>query len=154
MHILKTFFAAFALLLSLGGLAHADQITNFTKDGVAIAGADPVAYFTMNKSVIGSADFTTEWNGVTWRFSSAENRDAFKAEPAKYAPQYGGYCAIGTSFGKKIPVDPTQFKIEGGKLYLNSSAGSQGMFLKDTMGAIKKADTNWTKIEAVPADKL
>ncbi len=65
MRILKSLFAVVALLFSVAGIAHADQISNFTKDGVAIAGADPVAYFTMNKSVIGSADFTTDWNGVT-----------------------------------------------------------------------------------------
>ena len=153
MRILKSLLAAVALLFSFAA-AHADQISNFTKDGVAIAGADPVAYFTMNKSVIGSADFTTEWNGVAWRFASAENRDAFKAEPAKYAPQFGGYCATGTAFGKKIPIDPAVFKIVGGKLYLNSSKSSQGTFLNDTPGIIMKANDNWSKIENTPADKL
>lgn len=154
MRILKSLFAVVALLFSVAGIAHADQISNFTKDGVAIAGADPVAYFTMNKSVIGSADFTTDWNGVTWRFASAENRDAFKAEPMKYAPQFGGFCATGTAFGKKVPTDPTQFKVVEGKLYLNSGAGAQSMFLKDTAGMIMKGQGNWGKIENTPADKL
>ncbi len=154
MRILKSFLAALALFCTFGSLAHADQVSNYVKDGVAIAGADPVAYFTMNKSVVGSADFTTDWNGVTWRFSSAENRDAFKADPAKYAPQFGGYCSTGTAFGKKIPIDPTKFKVIEGKLYLNSSAGSQAVFDKDTAGIIMKATGNWPKIEAVPADKL
>jgi YHS domain-containing protein len=154
MRILKSLLAAVALVLSFGGMAQADQISNFTKDGVAIAGADPVAYFTMNKSVIGSADFTTDWNGVTWRFASAENRDAFKAEPMKYAPQFGGFCATGTAFGKKVPIDPTQFKVVEGKLYLNSGAGAQSMFLKDTPGIIMKATGNWGKIENTAADKL
>ncbi len=154
MRILKSLLVTLSLLWSLGTLAHADQVSNFTKDGVAIAGADPVAYFTMNKSVIGSADFTTDWNGVTWRFASAENRDAFKAEPMKYAPQYGGFCATGTAFGKKVPIDPTQFKVVEGKLYLNSGAGAQSMFLKDTPGIIMKATGNWGKIENTPADKL
>ncbi len=153
MRILKSLFATVALLFSFVG-AHADQISNFTKDGVAIAGADPVAYFTMNKSVIGSADFTADWNGVAWRFASAENRDAFKANPAKYAPQFGGFCATGTAFGKKIPIDPAQFKVVDGKLYLNSGAGAQSMFLKDTSGMIMKGDGNWGKIENTPADKL
>ena len=154
MRILKSLLVTLSLLWSLGTLAHADQVSNFTKDGVAIAAADPVAYFTMNKSVIGSADFTTDWNGVTWRFASAENRDAFKAEPMKYAPQYGGFCATGTAFGKKVPIDPTQFKVVEGKLYLNSGAGAQSMFLKDTPGIIMKATGNWGKIENTPADKL
>ena len=154
MRILRSLFAAFALLCALGGLACADQVSNFVKDGVAISGADPVAYFTMNKSVIGTADFTTEWNGVTWRFTSAANRDAFKADPAKYAPQFGGYCTTGTAFGKKIPIDPTQFRVIDGKLYLNNSAAAQSVFLKDVPGMIAKANKNWTTIETVPADKL
>jgi YHS domain-containing protein len=154
MRILKSLIAAITLLFSLAGASHADQISNYVKDGAAIAGADPVAYFTMNKSVIGSADFALDWNGVTWRFASAENRDAFKANPAKYAPQYGGYCATGTAFGKKIPIDPTVFKVVDDKLYLNNSASAAKVFNSDVPGTIAKANTNWTKIESIPADKL
>ena len=154
MRILKSLFLALAVLCSLGAAAHADQISNYVKDGVAISGADPVAYFTMNKSVMGSADFTADWNGVSWRFASAENRDAFKANPAKFAPQFGGYCATGASFGKKISIDPSQFKVVDGKLYLNHSHEAQAVFLKDEKGTIAKAETNWSKIETVPADKL
>jgi len=154
MQILKSVFLVIGLLCSLVGTAHADQISNYVKDGVAIGGADPVAYFTQNASVIGSPDFTAEWNGVTWRFASAANRDSFKADPAKYAPQFGGFCATGTSFGKKVPIDPTQFKVVDGKLYLNSSPGAQARFLGDEKGTIMKAQGIWPKIETVPADKL
>ena len=154
MRILHSIVLAIVLSFSAAGLASADQISNFVKDGVAIGGADPVAYFTMNKSVMGSTDFSMDWNGVTWRFASAQNRDAFKADPAKYAPQFGGFCAIGASFGKKIPIDPAQFKVVDGKLYLNSGEKAQSMFLADEKGTISKAATNWMKIESVPADKL
>jgi len=154
MQMLKTLFLAFSLLASFAGLAHADQITNFVQDGVAIAGADPVAYFTQNTSVIGKPGFSADWNGVTWRFASAENRDAFKANPTKFAPQFGGFCATGASFGKKVSIDPGQFKVVDGKLYLNHSPEAQAVFLKDEKGTIAKAETNWSKIETVPADKL
>jgi len=154
MRILKSLFIFIAMICSFNGAAKADQISNYVKDGVAIGGADAVAYFTLNRSVIGTADFSADWNGVSWRFASAANRDAFKTDPAKYVPQYGGFCATGTAFGKKVPTDPTQFKVIDGKLYLNSSAGAQAMFDKDTSGMIAKGMTNWPKIEAVPADKL
>ena len=154
MRIVSALVVAVSMFASLANGAFADQISNYVKDGVSIGGADPVAYFTMNKSVIGSADFATDWNGVSWRFASAENRDAFKAEPAKYAPQYGGYCATGTAFGKKVPIDPSQFKIVEGKLYLNNSAGAAKVFNSDVPGMIAKANKQWITIEAVPADKL
>ena len=148
---------AIALIVVVVGVASrgdADQISNYVKDGVAIGGADPVAYFTDNKLEAGSPDFTAEWNGVTWRFASAVNRDNFKSKPATYAPQFGGFCTVGTSFGKKIPIDPEQFKIVGGKLYLNSSSKAQSIFLHDETRTINRAESNWPNIETVPADKL
>ena len=154
MRILKSLALMLSLILACMTTAHADQITTYVKDGVAIGGADPVAYFTKNTSVMGTADFTADWNGVTWRFASAENRDAFTADPAKFAPQFGGFCTTGASFGKKVPIDPSRFKVLGGKLYLNSSAKAQSMFLGDEKGTIAKAEGNWPKIETVPADKL
>ncbi len=154
MRILKSLFLVLVAVCWFGGAAAADQISNYVKDGIAIGGADPVAYFTMNKSVIGTADYMADWNGVTWRFASAENRDAFKANPTKYAPQFGGYCATGAAFGKKVPVDPTQFKVVDGKLYLNNSAGAAKVFNSDVPGMIAKANKIWTTIETVSPDKL
>ena len=154
MRLLTVLAVSLAVALPIGSIAFADQISNYVKDGVAIGGADPVAYFTENKSEIGSPDFTTEWNGVTWRFASAVNRDVFKSNAAKYAPKFGGFCTVGTGFGKKIPIDPEQFKIVGGKLYLNSSPKAQSIFLGDETGTINKAEGKWPDIENVPADKL
>ena len=154
MRILKSLFVVFSMLFALSASAWADQITNYVKDGVAIAGADPVAYFTQNASVIGKPEFSVDWNGVSWRFASAANRDAFAANPQKFAPQFGGFCATGTAFGKKVPIDPTRFTVVNGKLYLNNSAGAQSVFNGDIQGTIAKANANWAKIEAVPANKL
>ncbi len=146
-----------ALPLAVSGIclpAHADEITTYVKDGAAIGGTDPVAYFTEGKPVAGSDEFTATHDGVTWKFSSAEHRDMFKAEPEKYAPAYGGYCATGASFGYKIPIDPTTWDIHNGKLYLNAGSAPHKRYLSDVDGTIERADKNWTKIKDVPADKL
>ena len=84
--------------------------------------------------------------GAKWQFSSAANRDLFAADPGKYAPQYGGYCAFGVSEGHKAKVDPSVWKIVDGKLYLNYDAGVGNEWRKDIPGRIAKADKNWPKV--------
>ena len=118
----------------------------FEKDGVAIKGYDPVAYFAENKPVQGSPAYQAEYKGSTFRFASQSNRDAFKADPARYAPQYGGYCAFGTASGYKAAVDPTAFTIVEGKLYLNYNADVQKRWTKDIPGFIVKAEKNWPEV--------
>ncbi len=132
--------------------ATADEITNFAPGGIAIRGTDPVAYFTMGKPVAGSDEFSAEYNGVTWKFSSEQNRAMFLANPVKYAPAYGGYCATGMSFGYKISIEPEQWKIVDGRLYLNNGPAAQRSFLKDPKGTIARADVNWPKIKDIPAN--
>lgn len=112
--------------------------------GLGAKGYDVVSYFTVAKPVPGSDRFTAEYGGVKWQFSSAENRDAFKADPAKYAPQYGGFCSWGVSVGKLFDVDPVNgWQIVDGKLYLNFNADINNTFGKDTTGFIHKANSNW-----------
>lgn len=115
----------------------------FATNGVAIHGYDPVAYFTQKKPVSGSAKYTYRWKGATWRFVSAANRDAFKANPAKYAPKYGGYCAYAVSNGYTAPTDPTAWTIVGGKLYLNYSVGVRTRWNQNRAERIKDGDKNW-----------
>ncbi|MEO0984419.1 MAG: YHS domain-containing (seleno)protein [Cyanobacteria bacterium J06639_14] len=115
----------------------------YVEDGVAIKGADPVAYFTEEAYVEGSDEFTHDWNGATWYFASAENRDAFANEPEVYAPQYGGFCAWAVSQGATAPIDPTAWKIVDGKLYLNYDDKVQARWSKDIPGNIAQADENW-----------
>ncbi len=111
--------------------------------GVAVSGYDPVAYFTEGKPVKGSEDFTLQHDGATWRFASAENRDAFAADPAKYAPQYGGYCAYAVAKGSTAKAEPDAWTIHDGKLYLNFDKSVQAIWEKDIPGYVKKADANW-----------
>jgi len=119
---------------------------NKTWRGVAVKGYDPVAYFTDSRAVEGSPDHQYEWNGAIWRFSSEEHRALFAAEPEKYAPQYGGYCAWAVSQGSTAGIDPRAWKIVDGKLYLNYSPKIQEKWSKDIPGNIAAADRNWPGI--------
>jgi hypothetical protein len=130
--------------VALPGLAE-DRI--FLTEAGAIRGYDPVAYHTDGKPVLGDPDITFEWEAVTWHFASTATRDAFAADPAKYAPAYGGYCAYGTANGYKVSTAPEAFAIEDGKLYLNYSVAVQTTWNKDRPGYIQKADSNWLKLK-------
>ena len=114
--------------------------------GLAIRGADPVAYFTESKAVKGTDEFEYEWNGATWRFSSQENLDLFAANPEQYAPQYGGYCAKAVSEGNLASIDPESWKIVDEKLYLNYSPAVQQQWSGDIPGNIALGDENWSEV--------
>jgi len=137
---------AFFITLFLSQTVLAADAPVFSKKGKAVRGTDVVAYYDLaegDKAVKGTDEFTTEWNGTNWYFSSAENKDKFVAEPEKYAPQYGGYCAFAVSHNFTKPTDPDAWKIVDGKLYLNLSKSVQKKWLKDVPGNIGKADKNW-----------
>lgn len=127
--------------------AFAQQSPVFTLAGKAIRGYDPVAYFTVGKPVPGDSTLAYSYQGANWYFSSAQNRDLFKANPDKYMPQYGGYCAYGTSQGHKAPTQPDAWTINDGKLYLNYNANVKTRWDKDRPGLIKKADDIWPTIQ-------
>ncbi len=113
---------------------------------IAVQGYDPVAYFKDGAPTKGSAGFTATYMGATFQFASAANRDAFKADPAAYAPQYGGYCAWAVSQGYHAKGDARHWKIVDGKLYLNYNGSVQRKWEKDVPGFISKADTQWPVI--------
>lgn len=119
------------------------EIAYFEEGGIAISGADPVAYFTESAYVAGSDEFTHDWQGVTWKFASAENRDAFVADPDAYAPEYGGFCAYAVSQGYTAKIEPDAWKIVDGKLYLNYDKKIQKRWEKDIPGFIAAANQNW-----------
>lgn len=139
----------YLLLLSLPGLAAAVDEVFVTDDG-ALRGFDVVAYHTEQRAVPGSAAHTHDWNGARWRFASSANRDAFAADPARYAPQYGGYCAYGLAQGYKVGTDPNAFAVVDGKLYLNYSPAVQRTWNGDRAGYIRTADGNWVRLAASP----
>lgn len=94
----------------------------------------------------GSSAFTYEWNGATWQFSSAENRDLFASNPEAYAPQYGGYCAKAVSEGNLASIDPNAWRIVDGRLYLNYSPDVQRQWSADIPGNIALGDANWPEV--------
>ena len=147
--LMRSLFISLLLLFGLRAEAAppVNTLTNssfFSKaTDTAINGYDSVAYFTERKPVQGQDAFAFEWKGAKWKFASQVNLDLFKANPEKYAPQYGGYCAYGVAKDSLVKVDPAQFTILDGKLYLNYDAGVQKDWLKDQAGYIKAADVKF-----------
>lgn len=152
---MKRLFTLLALSIALITSVSAQQADvrkkeyNLGKSGLAIQGYDPVAYFVSHKAVEGEKDIATVYNGVTYRFSSEQNRQTFKTNPAKYEPQYGGWCAYAMgSAGEKVEVDPETFKIVDGKLYLFYNKFLNNTLVswnKDEQHLKNNADKNWTK---------
>ena len=139
---------AVALVVALPAAAAAAPRVNKSFFGsVALDGYDAVAYFTDGKPIEGRSEITHEWHGAVWRFATPEHRDLFAADPAKYAPQYGGYCAYAVSKGYTADIDPEAWKIVDGKLYLNYDREVQKLWEQDVPGYIRKADANWPRIE-------
>ena len=152
MNRLKTSIAALCFVLA--GQAFAGVETATDDNDVILAGHDAVAYFTQSEPVLGSAEFTAQHEGAVYRFASARNRDLFRANPEKYTPAYGGYCALGTSFGKKFEVDGKAFEIVEGRLYVNKNLSVYRTWRKDIPNNIVKAEGHWPTIEHVAADAL
>ena len=147
----------FSLLAFLAAsiLAHAQTSKrqsdfNLPKNHVAIQGYDPVAYFTQNKAVKGTSNLAAVYDGVTYYFSSPQNKSAFTASPAKYEPQYGGWCAYAMgATGEKVEIDPETYKILNGKLYLFYHSvfnNTLTKWNKDEKNLNAKADANWHKL--------
>jgi len=135
-----------AALVLFAAAAFAVSPVNSNWRGVAIHGYDPVAYFTDGKPVEGKSDITFEWQGATWRFASAEHQKAFAAEPEKYAPQYGGYCAFAVAKNDTADIEPDAFTLVDGKLYLNYDQDIQATWRRDSKGYIEKADGYWPRM--------
>jgi len=147
--------AAFAVGLGLAGpavlapseaRADVDPVYTGFLSSAALGGYDAVAYFTDGAPIEGSSEFTAEYNGATWYFASAENRETFLANPEAYVPQYGGYCAWAVSQGYTAKGDPDHWSIVDGKLYLNYNADVQARWEKDIPGHISAGDQNWPEI--------
>lgn len=141
-----TLVAATPALAAFPQLALAETAPIYAERGIAIDGTDPVAYFTEGKPVAGDKALTHVWMGVSWRFSSEDNRTAFAANPKAYAPQYGGYCAWAVSEGYTASTTPEAWRIVDGKLYLNYSRRIQRRWERDVPGRIAKANKNWPDV--------
>ena len=143
--------SAAAALVSLPASAVSEHSL---KDGVAVQGYDVVTYFDGAQPTVGDAQYKSEHDGAVYHFSSAGNRDKFNANPSKYAPAYGGYCAFGTAMGRKFPGDPLVWRVRDGKLYLNLNKKVQAKWNENIPGFIRGADNNWPLIRTVADSSL
>lgn len=98
-----------------------DNSIHTDANGHALAGHDPVAYFTLGKQTKGDPSITSEWSGATWLFATAEHRDLFEKDQASYAPAFGGHCAVGRVFGASFPGSPKRWRIDDGRLFVNKN---------------------------------
>ncbi|MDG1375487.1 MAG: YHS domain-containing (seleno)protein [Yoonia sp.] len=121
----------------------------FAMDGIALRGADPVAYFTQSNFVLGTRAHALMWKGAQWRFATVENMAQFEANPEAYAPQFGGYCAYAASKGAIATTVPEAWTIYGGKLYLNHSLTVRGIWSQDVPQNIALAEGHWPQILAL-----
>lgn len=146
---------AVLVLILISGISFAQneakRITQYNlEDRVAILGYDPVGYFTQGKAIKGKKDVSASYQGVTYRFGTAENKEMFLKNPSKYEPQYGGWCAYAMgSAGEKVEINPETFKIIDGKLYLFYNAyfnNTLKSWNKDEVNLKNQANSNWKKI--------
>ena len=135
-----------AILVLAAGVASAIEPVFSTASEGAIRGYDPVAYFTEGGPVKGKPGLRLEWQGAVWSFASEENRAAFAADPEKFAPRYGGYCAWAVSRGYTASIVPEAWRIVDGALYLNYSLGVRERWARDIPGNIVRADVNWPRL--------
>lgn len=144
--IVAAAIAVFAALSAWVAPPSASAQSVNARNGVAFDGYDTVAYHLDGKPNKGLTEFKHAWMGVEWRFASARHRDLFVAEPEKYAPQFGGFCAYGVAQGYKVKFDPDAFTIVDGKLYVNYDKSVQATWVKDIPGYIKQADAKWPEL--------
>lgn len=150
---MKTITAIIILFFSINNAfaQTAKRVKNFNvnKTTLAIEGYDPVSYFSNNKATKGKSNIASVYEGITYRFASEQNRAAFKANPAKYEPQFGGWCAFAMGDnGEKVSINPETFKIVNGKLYLfyNKFFNNTLQDWNENENELKqKAEKNWTK---------
>jgi hypothetical protein len=141
--------AVSAVMLTTTAAFAADIDANADVNDIAIKGYDTVAYFTDKKPVMGSEKFSATYKNAIFHFATAEHRDMFKADAAKYAPQYGGYCAMGVAMNLKFDTDPTAWRIVENKLYLNLNKDVQKAWLSKIPANIQTAETNWPELKVL-----
>lgn len=146
----RLFMVAALLTASLTGFAQSKTEYNIDDSKIAMQGYSPVSYVDLNLAQRGDKDYMSEYQGVKYFFVDGDQKKKFDANPAKYMPEYGGYCATGIAVGAKFRVDPNKFLVENGKLYLflNSiEVDAKQLWMADKKGMNKKANANWPKLK-------
>ena len=152
---MKIFRTAAAILATVFALSPLAAQADAPRDNVVGAGGyDLTSYFTQEKPERGNGHHVAVVDGVSYLFASDANKKTFEASPAKFLPQYGGYCAFGASINKKFIADPDVYDIVDGKLYFNLDSKIRGLWSADIPGKIKAGDANWKVIADKPAASL
>ena len=140
---MKTKTMSSLLIILATSVAIASEVVNVDKNGLALQGYDPVAYFTDHKPVKGDPNLTASYKGATYQFASAEHQKAFKDNPAKYEPQFGGFCGYAASINKLAPIEVDYFQVLHDRLILQHNEKAWKLWHEDVEGNLKKADANW-----------
>jgi len=138
---------AFAVSQATAGVKGSTAQINLDERGIALGGYDPIAYFQGGKPTPGISTISASYQGARYLFATAAHRRTFLANPRKYVPEFGGFCATGTAFGEKVDVDPRTGKVVNGRLYVNNGPRALEVFNKDTSGIVAKAQANWPAVK-------
>jgi YHS domain-containing protein len=141
-----TMTAGTAVTVAGAGSLHA-QANASLPERLALRGYDPVAYFTEAKPIPGLPEYEYAWDGQRYRFATARHRDMFKADPEKYAPQFGGACAMNLANGVRRQSDPNNWVISNGRLYVFAGTAGMENFRKDPLNAAESAQANWRTLK-------
>ncbi len=144
---MKKYLITTLALLALAVVASAEERVNVDKHGLALQGYDPVGYFTESRPVEGNPSFSATYKGALYHFASAKNRDAFRKNPAKYEPQFGGHCGFAASIDTISPISPHYWQIVNGRLVLQHNQKAWNLWTKDLKGNLAKADANWPHLK-------
>ncbi len=145
-----TLFAGPFATPALAGVPGSTSAINVDAHGLALGGYDPVAYFDNGEPTPGLDTISASYEGARYLFANEGHRKTFLSNPKNYVPEFGGFCAVGTSFGEKVDIDPETGQVVKGKLYVNSGSKAQGIFDKDTSGTITRAEGNWSTVKDKP----
>lgn len=140
---MKTHITSILTILAFAAIAAAGENVNTDRAGLALRGYDPVAYFTDKKPVEGSPSITATYKGARYQFASAEHKALFEKDPAKYEPQFGGYCGYAVSLNKTADADPHFWQVLEGHLVLQHNQKAWDLWIEDVPGNLKKAYANW-----------
>lgn len=145
--LLTPAIAPLAVPLAHAGVKGSTAEINLDEHGIALGGYDPIAYFESGKPTPGIASLSASYRGARYLFATAAHRRTFLANPSKYVPEFGGFCATGTAFGEKVDIDPRTGKVVNGRLYVNNGPRALQVFDKDPAGIIGKARANWPTVK-------
>lgn len=144
---MKTLLTTALSTLALTVMSAAGELVSIDKKGLALQGYDPVAYFTVKKPTKGSPQFTATYKGARYQFANAEHKAEFEKSPARYEPQFGGYCGYAASINKISPISPEYWQVLDGRLVLQHNQKAWDLWTRDVPGNLKKADANWPQLK-------